>query len=113
MTKEKVENVVDRLSEQDRIELTKEIHIAEGSDWFWWYGDDHYSPQADIFDKLFRLHLINAFKIATLPIPHELYIPIKSIVTTGVLKDPTSFISPEIDGKLATSLNGFQQASLT
>jgi alpha-amylase/alpha-mannosidase (GH57 family) len=101
MTKEKVENVVDRLSEQDRIELTKEIHIAEGSDWFWWYGDDHYSPQADIFDKLFRLHLINAFKIATLPIPHELYIPIKSIVTTGVLKDPTSFISPEIDGKIS------------
>ena len=101
MTKEKVEKVVHRLSEQDRLELTKEIHIAEGSDWFWWYGDDHYSPQADIFDKLFRLHLINAFKIATLPIPHELYVPIKSIVATGVLSDPTSFMSPVIDGKIS------------
>lgn len=101
MTKERVENVADRLNESDRSELNKEIHIAEGSDWFWWYGDDHYSPQADVFDKLFRLHLINAFKIATLPIPYELYVPIKSVVTTGAVSNPSNFISPEIDGKVS------------
>lgn len=101
MTKERVENVVERLSEADRADLHKEIHIAEGSDWFWWYGDDHYSPQADVFDKLFRLHLINAFKIAALPIPYELYVPIKGMVTTGTINDPSNFITPEIDGKIS------------
>jgi len=48
MTKEKVYNTVERLSELEQLELSKELYIAEGSDWFWWYGDDHYSPQADV-----------------------------------------------------------------
>ncbi len=100
MTKEKVYNVVERLSEPEQLELTKEIYIAEGSDWFWWYGDDHFSLQADTFDKLFRSHLINAFKIATLPIPHELYVPIKSVVVSGILKSPSNFIKPTIDGRI-------------
>lgn len=100
MTKEKVYNTVERLSELEQLELSKELYIAEGSDWFWWYGDDHYSPQADVFDKLFRSHLINAFKIATLPIPHELYVPIKSVVSTGILRCPSDFIKPTIDGRI-------------
>lgn len=36
----------------------RQIYIAEGSDWFWWYGDDH-GP----FDILFRRHLTNFYKI--------------------------------------------------
>ena len=107
MTKERVENVVERLNESDLAELYKELHIAEGSDWFWWYGDDHYSPQADVFDKLFRLHLVNAFKIATLPIPYELYVPIKGIVTTGTINNPSNFITPEIDGKISNFFEWF------
>jgi alpha-amylase/alpha-mannosidase (GH57 family) len=101
MTKSKVESVIERLDERERTELYKEIQIAEGSDWFWWYGDDHYSPQADIFDKLFRHHLINAFKISTLPIPYELYVPIKGVVGSGIIKDPSNFISPKIDGLIS------------
>jgi len=31
----------------------EEIYIAEGSDWFWWFGDDHSSAQDDVFDYLF------------------------------------------------------------
>src|SRR5689334_19472389 len=27
---------------------------AEGSDWFWWYGDDHSSAHDREFDGLFR-----------------------------------------------------------
>ncbi len=30
------------------------LYIAEGSDWFWWYGDDHSSENDEIFDFLFR-----------------------------------------------------------
>ena len=34
----------------------KQMQILEGSDWFWWYGDN----QAD-FDRLFRMHLSNFY----------------------------------------------------
>ncbi|MEF3254721.1 MAG: hypothetical protein K6348_04030, partial [Deferribacterales bacterium] len=32
--------------------VSRELHIAEGSDWFWWYGDDHFTEQADVLDNL-------------------------------------------------------------
>ncbi len=37
----------------------EEIYAAEGSDWFWWYGDDMTSPANDDspFDLAFRSHL--------------------------------------------------------
>lgn len=37
----------------------KQIHILEGSDWFWWYDDD----PAGNFDKLFCMHLDNFYQI--------------------------------------------------
>lgn len=36
----------------------KQMHILEGSDWFWWYGDKHRD-----FDQLFRLHLKNLYSM--------------------------------------------------
>ncbi|GAB4176244.1 MAG: hypothetical protein Kow00108_11540 [Calditrichia bacterium] len=41
----------------------KEMFAAEGSDWFWWYGNDQTAPGgADAaFDINFRLHLNNVF----------------------------------------------------
>ena len=33
------------------------INAAEGSDWFWWLGDDHASGNNEDFDDLFRAHL--------------------------------------------------------
>ncbi len=49
----------------------KQIHIAEGSDWFWWYGENH----AD-FDKLFRMHLSNFYTMIGKAIPEYLKNPI-------------------------------------
>jgi alpha-amylase/alpha-mannosidase (GH57 family) len=44
--------------QQSKLELAREeLLIAEGSDWCWWYGDDHFSVQKDKFDELFRMHL--------------------------------------------------------
>src|SRR6185295_17317363 len=37
------------------------LAAAEGSDWFWWFGDDHFTPDKDIFDRLFREHLQAAY----------------------------------------------------
>ncbi|HWI19109.1 MAG TPA: glycoside hydrolase family 57 protein, partial [Vicinamibacterales bacterium] len=51
----------------------EELLIAEGSDWFWWYGDDHSSDHDADFDDLFRRHLRNAYSALDLPIPDALF----------------------------------------
>ena len=35
----------------------EELMIAEGSDWNWWYGNDNFSSQKNLFDELFRMHV--------------------------------------------------------
>lgn len=75
------------------------IYTAEGSDWNWWYGDDHSSKNDTEFDNLYRLHLINVYKIIGENVPTKLYIPISKVVSAFEIP-PTMFISPEIDGKI-------------
>ena len=49
----------------------EEIYIAEGSDWFWWYGDDHSCAQDALFDYLFRKHLQNVYLICSATRPRR------------------------------------------
>src|SRR5208337_1963310 len=74
-----------------------EIYIAEGSDWNWWYGDDHSSKNDAEFDNLYRLHLMNVYKATGRNIPDELFVPITKAGATFEIK-PARFIYPEIDG---------------
>jgi alpha-amylase/alpha-mannosidase (GH57 family) len=53
-------------------EAWEELYIAEGSDWFWWYGDDFTSATDMEFDVLFRNHLMNVYKILGKKIPKYL-----------------------------------------
>ena len=55
-------------------EAREEMLIAEGSDWFWWYGDDHSSAHDLEFDDLFRTHLRNAYRRLQAPVPDELFV---------------------------------------
>ena len=77
----------------------EEIYIAEGSDWCWWYGDDHFSENDEEFDLLFRTHLMNVYRIIGMDVPDELRIPIlredRQALPTVEL---TAFVSPVIDG---------------
>jgi len=75
----------------------EEIYIAEGSDWNWWYGDDHSSKNDAEFDNLYRLHLMNVYKILGEKIPDILYVPISKPDRTFSLQ-PSKFIYPVIDG---------------
>ncbi|MGE3177933.1 MAG: glycoside hydrolase, partial [Vicinamibacterales bacterium] len=52
----------------------EEILIAEGSDWTWWYGDDHSSDHDLAFDELFRRHLRNVYRLLDQPVPDELFV---------------------------------------
>ncbi len=42
---------------------------AEGSDWFWWLGDDQDSGRDDFFDGLFFSHLRSAYRLAGRDVP--------------------------------------------
>jgi alpha-amylase/alpha-mannosidase (GH57 family) len=46
-------------------------YAAEGSDWFWWFGDDQESGNDDEFDDLFRIHLKNVYREAGRTPPPE------------------------------------------
>ncbi|MDI6638774.1 MAG: glucodextranase DOMON-like domain-containing protein [Bacillota bacterium] len=53
-----------------------ELYAAEGSDWFWWYGDDQDSGNDAGFDELFRTHLRNVYSYIGQPVPAYLHMPI-------------------------------------
>jgi hypothetical protein len=76
-----------------------EIYIAEGSDWFWWYGDEHHSAQLALFDYLFRKHLQNVYLLLGETPPAELGRPISRRGHRLIHTMPRSFLDVKIDGK--------------
>ncbi len=76
----------------------EEIYIAEGSDWYWWFGDDHSSELDAEFDKLFRQHLKNVYKLLREPHPVELDQPIAHVEQRAIHTQPTSFLNANING---------------
>jgi alpha-amylase/alpha-mannosidase (GH57 family) len=89
-------SAVDAASRERALE---EILIAEGSDWFWWYGDDHSSDHDAEFDELFRRHLRNAYDALGVAVPEELFAP---NISTGAGPDrlePSGFVTVTLDGR--------------
>ncbi len=80
----------------------EEIYAAEGSDWFWWFGDEFSSLSDSTFDFLFRNHLMNVYRICEADIPDYLNVPIKSRAAVRVKQEPGAFIEPVIDGAVTT-----------
>jgi alpha-amylase/alpha-mannosidase (GH57 family) len=77
----------------------EELYIAEGSDWFWWYGDDHSSAQDALFDYLFRKHLQNIYVLLGDAPPSDLSRPIKRRAHKPIHTLPRSFLNVRIDGR--------------
>lgn len=51
---------------------------AEGSDWFWWFGDDFTTPFAGRFDAIFRGHLRAAWRALGQAPPASLDVPVRA-----------------------------------
>ncbi len=75
------------------------LMVAQGSDWFWWYGDDFESHDQDRFDRLFLQHLSNVYRQLGETVPRFLTAPIRATSFRGRLTLPTRAIQPEITGK--------------
>jgi alpha-amylase/alpha-mannosidase (GH57 family) len=89
------------VSDFARARAREEMFIAEGSDWFWWYGDDHSSDHDLEFDDLFRRHVRNVYRALDQPIPEELFVTnITTQPPEGAIHPPTGFIEPVLDGEV-------------
>lgn len=75
----------------------REIMIAEGSDWFWWYGEPNDSGQDHIFDYLYRERLKNTYRYLKQEIPSSLDLPLISLFNKPS-RYPQNSISPKMDG---------------
>jgi alpha-amylase/alpha-mannosidase (GH57 family) len=75
------------------------LYAAEGSDWFWWFGEDYSSPQDAEFDALFRRHLANACALAGLKPPPELSQPVKKRRREDLVRAPWAALNVVLDGR--------------
>ncbi|MBI5778540.1 MAG: hypothetical protein HZA49_03680 [Planctomycetes bacterium] len=75
------------------------IYIAEGSDWFWWFGHEHSSALDDQFDLLFRKHLMNVYQILGLNVPEYLHHQIKERRQKELHTLPWGLLDIKLDGK--------------
>ena len=72
------------------------LYIAEGSDWFWWYGLDQDSGYDENWDVLFKVHLSNIYRAIDLELPPYL----QDLWTNPSIPDAPyeGTIEPMIDG---------------
>ncbi|RJU88909.1 MAG: hypothetical protein DWC02_00940 [Candidatus Poseidoniales archaeon] len=72
------------------------LYIAEGSDWFWWYGLDQDSGYDENWDVLFKVHLSNIYRAVDLELPPYL----QDLWTNPSIPDAAygGTIEPMIDG---------------
>jgi len=102
-----------RHPERDLESAWKALYVAEGSDWNWWYGDDHVTELAHDFDELFRLNLMKVYRETGADVPPHLYVPIfsedRAIVPSVEIR---GFIHPKIDGVMTSYFEWYQGAYL-
>ncbi len=84
------------------------IYIAEGSDWFWWYGDENSSDSDEIFDLLFRENCSNVYRYLGKDVPERLSIPIiMEDREARPTSEPINFLQPVIDGRVTNYFEWF------
>jgi alpha-amylase/alpha-mannosidase (GH57 family) len=73
--------------------------LAEGSDWFWWYGTDQDSGQDDYFDDAFRMLLRRVYEALGEPVPDSLAVPIVPPPVAEPAAPFTGPFTPVLDGR--------------
>ncbi len=76
------------------------MYLAEGSDWFWWYGDDQDSGQDSYFDEGYRALLAGVYESLGEEVPVFVQVP---IIQKRAIAATTPFMeisTPDIDGSV-------------
>jgi hypothetical protein len=100
-------------AEADLSEAWKALYAAEGSDWNWWYGDEHTTESQEEFDELFRNYLMKVYTVIGSTVPPNLYVPIllddRKIVPDSEVR---GFIYPKIDGLVSSYFEWYNSAHI-
>jgi alpha-amylase/alpha-mannosidase (GH57 family) len=75
------------------------MYLAEGSDWFWWFGDDQDSGQDEYFDEGFRALLAKVYESLGDPVPDFVHVPIIPLPPVSPDRSIQGLSSPTIDGR--------------
>lgn len=76
------------------------MYIAEGSDWFWWFGTDQNSGSDGAFDEQFRNTLKQVYVSLGAEPPPFLDVPIISLAPIAADIFSSGLISVTVDGKV-------------
>lgn len=76
----------------------EQMYIAEGSDWFWWYGADQNSGNDEIFDEQFRSTLKLVYENLGVESPAILDVPIIPQAAATADQSSQGLFTPVIDG---------------
>lgn len=112
-TKDDFEAFVKQNKNHPNISAAKrELMIAEGSDWFWWYGEPNNSGQDFIFDYMFRERLKNVYLILGIEYPEYLD---KTLITALEVpfKHPKRLITPRMDGLNSSADDWYNSGSIS
>jgi alpha-amylase/alpha-mannosidase (GH57 family) len=105
-----VERAPERGARPEQLARAREhLLAAEGSDWFWWFGEPFHSAEDALFDRLFRAHLAGALAALGEPIFEELERPVApdghghahGNAHSPAAHAPTAFIRPRIAERAA------------
>ena len=96
-------------------EAWRQVYIAEGSDWFWWYYSRNASTQENVFDRAFRGHLSAVYYIIGRPAPPWLAEPIQGLTAPRAYRPTSGYITPHLTAAEEASLEwtgaGFVESS--
>lgn len=87
----------------------REMFIAEGSDWLWWFSHYHDSGMDELWDRQFRLHLRLVYRLLKKTPPAYLFTPVLGTTFEIPFTVPRGPILPVIDGRV-TSENEWANA---
>ncbi|MCX7795503.1 MAG: glycoside hydrolase family 57 protein [bacterium] len=77
LVRKDLEDSKEKISKELYESALREVLIAEGSDWFWWYNSHHRVKEEVIFDELFREHLKEVYIRLNRSVPDFLNKPIE------------------------------------
>lgn len=77
------------------------LAAAEGSDWFWWYGDDNPTDFAREFDELFRTHLANVHRHLGEEPPPSLAASLRDGAAAARPRPPRAPLEITLDGEVS------------
>jgi alpha-amylase/alpha-mannosidase (GH57 family) len=82
------------------VEARRLLLAAEGSDWFWWFGEPFSTAEDAVFDELFRDHLGAAWRALGEEPPATLRDPVaQNEASAARAAQPHALIRPRLDGR--------------